>query len=81
MRFDLDGEQHWLHVRGGHLERPDRGTEPDLVFTGSAAALVELCRGTRDLAQLSPRLSVRASRAAKKAFLQIFPVGAMPAAG
>ncbi len=81
MRFDLDGEQHWLHVRGGHLERPDRGTEPDLVFTGSAAALVELCRGTRDLAQLSPGLSVQGSRAAKKAFTQMFPVSAVAATG
>jgi DNA-binding HxlR family transcriptional regulator len=81
MRFDLDGEQHWLHVRGGHLERPDRGAEPDLVFTGSAAALVELCRGTSDLAQLSPRLSVQGSRAAKKAFIQMLPVGGMAAAG
>lgn len=81
MRFDLDGEQQWLHVRGGHLERPDRGAEPDLVFTGSAAALVELCRGTSDLAQLSQRLSVQGSDAAKKTFTQMFPVSVMATAG
>ena len=54
MRFVLDGEELWLQVRDGRLERPDRGVEPDLTFTGSAAALVELCRGTADLAALTP---------------------------
>lgn len=79
MRFDLDGEQHWLDVRGGRLERPDRKAEPDLVFTGSAAALIELCRGTRDLEQLGPRLSAHGSQTAKKAFAQMFPVAAAAA--
>jgi len=41
MRFDLDGEEHWLRVRDGRLERADRAAQPDLVLTGSAAALVE----------------------------------------
>ena len=79
LRFDLDGEQHWLHVRGGRLERPDREAEPDLVFTGSAAALIELCRGTRDLEQLGPRLSAHGSQTAKRAFTEMFPVGAVAA--
>jgi DNA-binding HxlR family transcriptional regulator len=79
LRFDLDGEQHWLHVRGGRLERPDREAEPDLVFTGSAAALIELCRGTRDLEQLGPLLSAHGSQTAKRAFTEMFPVGAVAA--
>ena len=69
MRFLLDGEELWLQVRDGRLERPDRGLEPDLTFTGSAAALVELCRGTADLAALHPRLSMHGSQAARDAFI------------
>ena len=76
MRFVLDGEELWLQVRDGRLERPDRDVEPDLTFTGSAAALVELCRGTSDLAALRPRLSMHGSRAAREAF-----TGLLAAAG
>ena len=71
MRFVLDGEELWLQVRDGRLERPDRGVEPDLTFTGSAAALVELCRGTTDLAALSPRLSMHGNHAAREAFTRL----------
>ena len=76
MRFVLDGEELWLQVRDGRLERPDRDVEPDLTFTGSAAALVELCRGTSDLAALRRRLSMHGSRAAREAF-----TGLLAAAG
>lgn len=75
MRFDLDGEELWLQVRGGRIERPDRSSEPDLTFTGSAAALVDVCRGTTDIATESSRLSVRGSRAAREAFSEMFPAG------
>jgi DNA-binding HxlR family transcriptional regulator len=71
MRFVLDGEELWLEVRDGRLERPDRDGEPDLTFTGSAAALVELCRGTSNLEDLTPRLSVQGTRAAREAFTRL----------
>lgn len=73
VRFDLDGEELWLRVLEGRLERPDRSADPDLVLTGSAAALVELCRGTAELEALSPRLTVRGSRAAQRTFRELFP--------
>jgi len=81
IRFDLDGEELWLCVEGGRLERPDRGAEPDLIFTGSAAALVEVCRGTTDLDTAGARLSVSGSRQARKTFTQMFPRTIMAAAG
>jgi DNA-binding HxlR family transcriptional regulator len=74
LRFDLDGEQLWLQVRGGRIVRADRDAAPDLTFTGSAAALVEVCRGTGDLDTMGARLTVEGSRAARRVFAQMFPV-------
>jgi DNA-binding HxlR family transcriptional regulator len=74
MRFDLDGEEHWLEVRAGRIVRAERGVTPDLTFTGSAAALVELCRGTTDLAGVETRLRVEGSQSARKLFAEMFPV-------
>ena len=72
IRFDLDGEEIWLEVRDGEIVRADRAAEPDLVVSGTAAALVELYRGA-DPASLGPRLALSGSRAAQKAFRAIFP--------
>jgi DNA-binding HxlR family transcriptional regulator len=74
LRFDLDGEELWLEVRAGRLVRADRDAVPDLTFSGSAAALVDYCRGTTDLTDVAPRLEVTGSRAARKTFAQVFPV-------
>lgn len=73
LRFHLDGDELRLQVRDGRLVRADQSCEPDLVLTGSAAALVELCRGTARLGELSPRLTVRGSRSAKRTFHDLFP--------
>jgi len=81
MRFVLDGEELWLQVRNGRIERPDRGLEPDLTFTGSAAALVELCRGTADLAALRPRLAMDGGHAARKAFISLLDATAVVPVG
>ena len=81
MRFLLDGEELWLQVRNGRIERPDRAVEPDLTFTGSAAALVELCRGTADLAALRPRLAMDGSHAARKAFISLLDATAVVPVG
>lgn len=72
MKFSLDGEELWLEVRDGRPVRPDRSSEPDLRITGSAAALVELCRGTAELADLAPRLRITGSKAARQAFGAMF---------
>lgn len=72
MRFVLDGEEHWLEVRGGRLARADATREPDLTFTGAAAALMDYCRGTA-LADLAPRLEVTGTAAARRAFERCFP--------
>jgi DNA-binding HxlR family transcriptional regulator len=71
MRFDLDGQELWLEVRDGRIVRADRTAEPDLTVSGSAAALVEFCRGA-DPADLAPRLEVRGSSAAKRLFRTVF---------
>lgn len=73
MRFDLDGEALWLEVRGGQIVRADKSAEPDLVLSGSAAALVELLRGA-DPASLEPRLEIKGTRAARRLFATIFPL-------
>ena len=73
MRFDLDGEELWLEVKGGRLVRADRSAEPDLVFAGTAAALVELCRGAEP-ESLEPRLQVTGTKAARATFRTIFRV-------
>lgn len=72
IRFVLDGDEHWLEVRNGKLVRADRTAEPDLTFTGSAAALFELTRGG-DLADLSPRLVVEGPVEARRTFERCFP--------
>ena len=73
VRFDLDGEEHWLEVRGGRLVRADRAREPDVTVSGSAAALVELLRGA-DPDSLAPRLRLTGSRTALRRFRTVFPV-------
>lgn len=77
MQFLLDGEEHWMEVRDGKLVRADRTATPDIVFTGSAAALFELTRGA-DLDSLAPRLVVTGSAAHRKAFARCFPSARLP---
>jgi DNA-binding HxlR family transcriptional regulator len=79
LRFELDGDDLWLQVRDGRIVRADRSATPDLTFTGSAAALVEVCRGTTTLDAASPRLRVTGARAARRLFTRIFalPVRAL----
>jgi DNA-binding HxlR family transcriptional regulator len=80
MRFELDGDELWLQVRDGAIVRPDRSAEPDLTFTGSAAALVEVCRGTTALDRATPRLQVTGTASARKAFAEMFAVPARASA-
>lgn len=80
IRLDLDGEELWLEVRNGRLVRPDKAAKPDLVVAGSAAALVELCRGA-DPASLEPRLRLEGTKAARSAFRRIFPVPELVSTG
>jgi DNA-binding HxlR family transcriptional regulator len=72
VRFDLGGAEQWLEVREGRLVRPDTATPPDLVVAGSAAALMELCRGTARLDELDGRLDVSGPRAARRTFATVF---------
>jgi DNA-binding HxlR family transcriptional regulator len=72
VRFLLDGEEHWLEVRDGKLVRADATAAPDLIFTGSAAALFEINRGA-DLDSLGPEMSVEGSARAKALFRRCFP--------
>jgi DNA-binding HxlR family transcriptional regulator len=81
LRFDVDGEELWLQVRAGKLVRPDQDATPDLIFTGSTAALIEVCRGTTNLADTAPRLRVEGTRVARKTFAQMFPASAPVSAG
>ena len=53
VRFDLGDSVLWLEERDGALVRPDTSSPPDLVVSGSAAALMELCRGTSHLADVA----------------------------
>jgi DNA-binding HxlR family transcriptional regulator len=80
MRFELDGDELWLRVEDGRFARADRTATPDLTFTGSAAALVELCRGTADLAGVAPRLQVTGDAAARRLFAELFAVPALAGA-
>jgi DNA-binding HxlR family transcriptional regulator len=75
VRFDLDGEVLHLQVRGGRLVRADSGDLPDLVLTGSAAALVDVCRGAAGLEEVAPRLVVAGSAAARVRFAHLFSLG------
>ncbi|MEZ0579502.1 winged helix-turn-helix transcriptional regulator [Nocardioides sp. MH1] len=72
VRFLLDGDEHWLEVRDGKLRRADTSLPPDLVFTGSAAALVDLSRGAL-LEDLDGRLRVDGTAAALELFERCFP--------
>jgi len=72
MRFLLDGEEHWLEVRGGRLVRADQTKTPDLTFAGTAAGLLDYCRGT-DLADLAPRLELTGTATARRTFERCFP--------
>ncbi|HEX4189744.1 MAG TPA: helix-turn-helix domain-containing protein [Marmoricola sp.] len=74
MRFDLDGDTCWLELRHGEVVRPDKDAVPDLVFSGTAAAVIQLCRGA-DLADLAPRLVVTGDAAALATFRRSLPVG------
>lgn len=65
LRFELDGEVHALQFDDGALSRPDRA--PDLVIGGSAAALVELCRGA-EVGALGSRLLIEGSSAHRRRF-------------
>jgi DNA-binding HxlR family transcriptional regulator len=78
IRLDLDGEELWLEVRDGELVRPDKSAAPDLTFAGSAAALVEYCRGAEP-ESLQPRLHVSGTRSAVRTFKKIFPAAALVA--
>jgi DNA-binding HxlR family transcriptional regulator len=73
LHFDLDDEELWLEVRDGELVSADTGGTPNLKFVGSAAALVEACRGGLDLAAAAPRLRVEGGALDKKAFAEVFP--------
>ena len=72
VRFDLGDAELWLEERDGVLVRPDKTARPDLVVSGSAAALMELSRGTAHLSDLSDRLEVTGSRSARRTFAQVF---------
>lgn len=72
LKFVLDDEEHWLEVRNGKLVRADTAAEPDLTFTGSAAALFDLTRGT-GLDGLAPQLTVAGDAAARRTFEHCFP--------
>ena len=74
LRFDLDGEELWLEVRAGELVPADTGGAPNLTFVGSAAALVEACRGGLDFAAAAPRLRVEGAKKHKEAFAEMFPI-------
>jgi DNA-binding HxlR family transcriptional regulator len=79
IRLDLDSAELWLEVRDGGLVRPDKAAAPDLTFTGSAAALVEYCRGAA-ADSLESRLQITGTRAAVRTFRKIFPMPAPAAA-
>lgn len=76
LRFDLDGEELCFQVSGSQVVRLDCEDPPDLVVTGSAAALFEVSRGTVRLEDVGPRLRVEGSAAARAAFVQRLPGGA-----
>ena len=74
VRFLLDGEEHWLEVRGGKLRRADTSAEPDLTVTGTARALFGYVRGKG-----LDELRVEGSAAARRTFARCFPVPAVEA--
>lgn len=80
MKFLLDGEEHWLEVRQGKLVRAHQAAKPDLVITGSAAALIELTRGA-DLDSLGDRLVVDGKASDRRVFARCFPSPQLLSAG
>ena len=74
VRFDLDGESDGLalQIEDGHLFRPGRDSEPDLVVSGSPAALVEVCRGVAGLNEVGDRLHLKGSSSARRDFVRVF---------
>lgn len=72
VRFALDDEEHWLEVRNGKLVRADTSAVPDLTFTGSAAAMLELTR-SGDLDSIGLSLVVQGSAEARRTFARCFP--------
>ncbi len=72
VKFVLDGEEHWLAIRGGKLRRADVTQPPDLTITGSPGALFELTRGT-DPEALPGHLTIEGSAASRKTFSRCFP--------
>jgi len=72
VRFDLGDSELWLEERDGALVRPDQAAAPDLVVTGSPAALMELCRGTARLSDVADRLQVTGPRTARRTFAKVF---------
>ncbi|KAA1421233.1 transcriptional regulator [Nocardioides humilatus] len=72
VKFDLDGEEHWVEVRDGKLRRADTSLPPDLTITGPAAALLERARGA-SLDALSDELAIEGSQEARQAFERCFP--------
>jgi len=73
LRFRLDGEELWLQVRAGQLVPAEAAGTPDLTFVGSPAGLVDVCRGSLELAAAAPRLRVDGAAEAKAAFAAMFP--------
>jgi DNA-binding HxlR family transcriptional regulator len=80
MRFELDGQELWLEVHDGRIVRADKTARPDLLFSGSAAALVELCRGA-DPDELDPRLVITGTATARRDFERCFVAAAAALTG
>ena len=77
-RFDLDGEELYLQVRGGQVVCELNDDPPDLVFTGSASALFDVCRGAGGFEDVASRLTVKGSAAARSTFARMFSLDAVP---
>jgi DNA-binding HxlR family transcriptional regulator len=70
-RFLVDGQELWLRVDDGRLERGDAGAAPDLEVTGSSVALLRWVRG-ESRADLVGLLEVTGSDADVATFARIF---------
>jgi DNA-binding HxlR family transcriptional regulator len=70
--FDGEGETLGLQVDDGRLVRPAPEAKPDLVVSGSAAALVEVCRGAAGLDEVGDRLHLKGTRSARRDFARVF---------
>jgi DNA-binding HxlR family transcriptional regulator len=74
--FELDDVPLALTVRDGRLSRRRGEGVADLTVSGSAAALMEWCRGTAKPAALEPRLQIAGTRAARRSFAKVFALAA-----